>query len=518
MNLLRSVATVGVFTLLSRVLGFARDIVIAGVIGTGPVADAWAVAFRFPNLFRRVVGEGAFNAAFVPLYAKRLEGEGEPAATYFAERILAVLLAGLLTLTVILLVAMPWIMLAYAPGFNDDPEKSALATTLTQVALPYLLFMSLCALYAGILNTHGRFGWAAGVQALLNVVLLAALGIVWALDRPAIGAAQWGHALAWGVSAAGLAQFLMLVYASGRDKVRLRLRRPRLDGEVRRFFVLAFPGIIAGGISQISIFIATVIATLEDGGPALLYYADRIYQFPLGLVGVAMGIVLLPAISRHLRGGRADLAQHWQNRGIEFAMLLTLPAAVALVVIAQPIVATLFERGAFTAEDSAAVASILMVFGIGLPAFILNKVLTPAFFAREDTATPMRFAVATLILDVALSAGFFFLFGVIGIAIGTTIAAWINVSLLGGTLLRRGDLVLDDRLKSRLPRAALASLAMGAGLLAAMGILWANPTGELDRAIALLALCLSGMAAYAVFVLLTRASSVKELREAFGRS
>jgi putative peptidoglycan lipid II flippase len=513
MSLVKGVATVGSLTFVSRILGFARDIILAAVLGTGAVADAWAVAFRFPNLFRRLFGEGAFNAAFVPLYAGKRHDHGERSALRFAEDVLSVLSVALLVLTLVAEMTMPWIMQVYAIGFVDDPVKFDLTTEFTQIAFPYLIFISLVALYAGILNTSGKFAAAAGVQALLNVILMTALGIAWLVWRPQSDSAQWGVALVWGVAVAGVAQFLFLLYFAWRSRFSLRLRLPRLTPGVRHFVKLAWPGVVAGGVSQISLFIATVVASLQDGAPAILYYADRVYQFPLSIVGVALGIVLLPTLATHLRGDRVDLAQHWQNRGLEVAMLLTFPAAVALVVISFPIAATLFERGAFDRAATLQVANVLMAFGVGLPAFILNKVLTPAFFARHDTATPMRYAVIALVLDVALSVSLFFALGVIGIAIATSIAAWLNAGLLWITLSRRNHFTLDPRSRERIPRIALASLGMGALLFLAMQFLGsAFDGGDTSKALALAALCIGGFIAYAGLALLLRATTVSEMR------
>ncbi len=523
MSILRNAVTVGGWVLVSRVLGFARDIVIADRIGTGWVADAWAVAFRFPNLFRRLFGEGAFNAAFVPQYAKRLEGEGEAAARRLAEEILSVALPVLLGVTAIGMLAMPWIMVVYAAGFADDPAKFGLATALTQIAWPYLLFMSLVALYAGVLNTHGRFAAATAVQSILNVALIVSTVAAWAILSPPLESPAWGYALAIGVAVAGAAQFLFLVWAQG-WRGGIRLLRPGLSPDSRRVFRLMVPGIVAGGVSQISIFVATIVATFEDGGAAVLYFADRIYQFPLGIVGVAMGVVLLPAISRHLKGGRPDLATYWQNRGIELSALLTLPAAVALVTISVPISIALFERGAFTRESSLLVGWVLIAFGVGLPAFILNKVLTPGFFAREDTATPMRFAIAALVIDLVLAVSLFFALrpfglGVLGIAVGTAAGAWIYAALLGFTLRARGHLDFDARLASRLVRIALASLVMGAVLLGLEAALWswfdAPSTGR--RLLALAILCGAGLAAYGVAAFALKAVTLAELKEQFTR-
>ena len=294
MSLLRGAFTVGGWTMVSRVLGFARDMVIARAIGTGWVADAWAVAFRFPNLFRRLFGGGAPTSPFVRMYARRLEGEGKPAADRLAEEIQSVVLPILMAFSAVAMLAMPWIMQVYAPGFVGEPEKMTLASDMTTIAFPYLLFMSLVALYSGVLNTHGRYASAAAAQSLLNISLLgAALIAQWTL-HPAPGDRIWGFALAWGCVVAGALQFLFLVFMLARGGIHLRLRWPRLSPDARRIFVLMVPGIIAGGVSQISIFVATIVATLQDGAPSVLYFAVRIFQFPLGFVGTAIGIGLLP--------------------------------------------------------------------------------------------------------------------------------------------------------------------------------------------------------------------------------
>ncbi|MBL9010647.1 MAG: murein biosynthesis integral membrane protein MurJ [Alphaproteobacteria bacterium] len=518
MSLLRGAFTVGGWTLVSRILGFARDMVIARAIGTGWVADAWAVAFRFPNLFRRLLGEGALNSAFVPMYAKRLEGDGRGAADRLAEEIQSVMLPILFAISALAMLTMPWIMQVYAPGFAGDPAKFALATDMTKIAFPYLMFMSMVALYSGVLNTHGRFAAATAAQSLLNIGLLAAALVAqFALD-PAPGDPIWGMALAYGCVVAGAMQFLYLMWMLARGGIRLRLHMPRLSPDARRMFVLMVPGIIAGGVSQISIFVSTIVASLEAGAPAILYFADRIYQFPLSIVGTAMGVVLLPTLARHLRSGREDLALYWQNRGIELAMLLTLPAAVALVIISTPISIALFEGGAFDRASSLAVGHVLVAFGVGLPAFILNKVLTPAFFAREDTATPMKFAVITLIIDLALAVGLFFAFGVIGIAIATAAAAWINCGLLASALRARGLFRADARTLSRIGRIVLASLVMGAALIGLLLVVgpWLD-MGTTRKAAALAVLCLGGLAVYAAAAFALGATSLGELKEQFRR-
>ncbi|MFM1814967.1 MAG: hypothetical protein RLZ98_1662, partial [Pseudomonadota bacterium] len=390
MSLYRSFATVGGLTLISRILGFVRDIFIAAVLGTGVIADAFFVAFRFPNLFRRLFGEGAFNSAFVPLFAKKLEAEGRESARAFAETALAGLTFCLVVLSAAAMVSMPWLMYVIAPGFADDPKKFDLAVLLTQIAFPYLLCMSLVALYSGVLNSFGRFAASAGVSIVLNLTLIGAMLVaMWLGYR---NDPRAGITLAWGVFAAGIFQLLMLVVGAHRSGFALRLRRPRWNDDMRQLVRLGIPGVIAGGITQINILVGTIIASLQDGAVSHLYFADRVYELPLALVGIAIGVVLLPELSRNLRSGAEDRAMASLNRSTEFALLLTVPASVALAVVPWPIVHVLFERGAFTAADTTATAAALAIFAAGLPSFVLIKVFSPAYFAREDTSTPMRIA------------------------------------------------------------------------------------------------------------------------------
>jgi putative peptidoglycan lipid II flippase len=466
MKLYRAFATVGGLTMISRILGFIRDVMIAAVLGTGAVADAFFVAFRFPNLFRRLFGEGAFNAAFVPLFAKRLEGEGQSAARKFAEEALAGLLFVLLLLTALAEIAMPWLMYVLAPGFSTDPDKFDLAVLLTQIAFPYLLCMSLVALLSGILNSLGRFTMAAAAPILLNVVLIGALLLAASLgfnNSPGSGVI-----LACGVALAGFVQLAALWIAVRRAGLHLRLVRPLLSDDMKRLVRLGVPGVISGGVTQLNIVVGTVVASLQAGAVSYLYYADRLYQLPLGIVGVAVGVVLLPDLARSLRAGDHRSVMDSQNRSIEFALLLTLPAAVALAVSAEPIIRLLFERGAFTVSDTLSTAAALVAFAIGLPSFVLIKVLQPAYFAREDTRTPMRFAIWNMLLNVIGSVGLFFLFGAlglmphVGIALATSLSGWVNAYMLWAGLASRGQFQTDERLKTNILAILAASAAMGA--------------------------------------------------------
>ena len=512
MALVRSLATVGGYTGISRVLGFVRDILIAAAVGTGPVADAFFVAFRLPNLFRRLFAEGAFNAAFVPLFARRLEQEGRVAAVLFAEQSLAVLLAALLALTAAAMAGMPWLMLVLAPGFAADPEKYDLAVQLSRITFPYLLFMALTALLGGVLNALYKFAAAAAAPIVLNVCFIAALVVV----LPLTGAP--GQVLAWTVAVAGAGQFLLLVAACRRAGITLRLPRPRLTPGVRRLWALMVPGVLSAGAMQVNLMIGTIIASLQAGAVSYLYYADRVYQLPLGLIGIALGVVLLPELSRKIRGGAEAEAMASLNRGLELGMLLTLPAAVALMVIPWPIVVVLFERGAFDRAASEATAWALAAFAAGLPAYVLVKLLQPAFFAREDMVTPLKVALATVATNVALSLVLFWPLGHVGLALATAVSSWLNTVLLAVGLRRRGFLAIDPRLRARLPRIAAASLIMGAALWAGfLGLApWFDGT-VVERVLGLAILVGGGLVLYAGLALVLRAVDRAELAAAVTR-
>jgi len=505
---MRGLVTVGGNTLLSRIFGFLRDILIASAIGTGPAADAFFAAFRFPNLFRRLFAEGAFNTAFVPLYSGRLATAGPEAARLFAGQILSVLLVTLFVLTIGIEAAMPWLMAVLAPGFLADPVKYDLAVKLTQICFPYLVFISAAAALSGILNSHKRFAVAAASPTLLNIVLILFL----LFGVPYFPGAA--HALSWGVMAAGALQFATLAWACAREGALPRLPLPRLTPDVRRLFQLGVPGLISGGITQINIVIGTVIASLEAGAVAYLYYADRVYQLPLGMIGIALGVVLLPELSRRLSRGDPSGANWTQNRAIEIGAWLTLPAAVALIVVPIPVVDTLFARGAFTAEDTRKTALALSVFAAGLPAFVLLRVFQAGFFAREDTWTPMVFSLWAIGANIVIGVGLFPLIGALSVAVGTSVAGWLNLIQLWVRLRRLGHFSGDARLKSRLPRILAATAGMGAALvLAAIPLNPAFGASGWDDIIALCALVFLGLATFVGLSQLFGALRLSELRE-----
>jgi putative peptidoglycan lipid II flippase len=418
-------------------------------------------------MFRRLFAEGAFNMAFVPLFAKKLEGDGAGAAKDFAEEAMALLLTALIVLTVVAQLAMPWFVLALASGFDtsgngagDGAERFDLAVAFSRVVFPYIVFISLAALFSGILNSFGRFSAAAAAPVLLNVILIGAMALAAATGRDV------GPALSWAVFVAGIAQLGLVVWAARRAGMSLGLRLPRLTPDVRRLVALGIPAALAGGVMQINLVVGTQVASYFDGAVSWLWYADRLYQLPLGVVGVAIGVVLLPELSRRVRAGDAEGAGKAMNRAAEFCLMLTLPATVALIVLPGLVTAVLFEHGAFTASDTAATAAALAIYAFGLPAFVLQKVLQPAFFAREDTRTPLRCAVVSMVVNVVIAVGGAPLAGYLAAAVGTTVAGWVNLVLLWRATRGFGDEVaIDARLAARWPRILGASLAMGALVL-----------------------------------------------------
>ena len=507
----RAFATVGGMTLLSRVLGFVRDMLIAGLLGAGPVAEAFFVAFRLPNMFRRFFAEGAFNAAFVPLFAKKLEGEGRDAAREFAEEALAGLALVLLILSALALALMPWLVFLLSPGFADDAGKFDLAVLFARIEFPYLFCMALTALFSGLLNALGRFAAPAAAPIVLNIILIGAMAGAAGLTLPV------GHALAWGVFAAGLAQVALVSLVARREGIGLRLRRPRWTPGLRRLVQLGVPGALSGGSLQINLLIGTIIASWYQGAVAWLNYADRVHQLPLGIVGVAIGVVLLPELARRVRAGDETGARWTVNRAAEYALALTLPAAAGLIAMPFLITSALFERGAFTAADTETVGLALIFFALGLPAFVLQKVLTPVFFAREDMKSPLRYALAAMALNTAISLGgapaldLFANQGWLAIPVGTSLGGWLNFWLLRRGARRFGDAaVIDARLRQKAPGMAIAAFGMA---IAVAGAAWL--LGEAGAAPGWRYLSVAGLVGLglAVYLILTRLLGVFRITE-----
>lgn len=668
--------TVSGFTLVSRILGFLRDILIARFVGTGPVADAFVAAFRFPNMFRRIFGEGAYNAAFVPMFGRKVEQDGQDEAVRFARNTFSSLLWVLGILTVVAIPCMPWIMTVVVPGFlpkfdeelkrvgagqafyettvnmrgarevyiqltardgvsvqpwrdrivleemrfeghdgdggtpfwtggefessgfvtrqvslsgdsesgvgrevagadfrlrpgervigavheldeggvariglpadhrfevfrarvmidraagsaavtpatlrvyRSHPKTFDLTVALSRVMFCYLLFMALAAHLSGVLNTYKRFAMPAAAPILLNIVLLGALTLIWVMRYE--GDLEIGLALAWGVAIAGFLQFAALWVACANAKAAMVVGRPRWNADLKKLLFLMGPGVVAAGIQQVNLLVGGIIASFQQGAIAFLYYSDRVYQLPLGMIGIALGVVLLPEVTRRLRSGREREAAHSILRGMELAMLLTVPAAVAMVVIHQPLISVLFERGKFGSDDVLKTGWALAGFALGLPGYVLIKVLQPAYFAREDTKSPMYMAGIAVAVNILCSVILFKIlrptgYGHVGIAVATAISAWVNVVLLWRGM--DGFVTIPTRERRKLGRILLASAGMGAvvwvGSLALAPWLGAGPV---LKVVALALLVGLGGSIYGLLALLLRATSLTELRESF---
>lgn len=515
--------TVGAWTMMSRVLGFVREIMIAAFMGSGPVAEAFYVAFSLPNMFRRFFAEGAFNTAFVPMFAKKLEAGDNPLD--FAQEAFAGLGTLLIVLTLLAQVAMPWLVLAMASGFAGDP-RFELATLMGRVAFPYIVFISLAALLSGVLNSTGRFAAAAAAPVLLNVIMITCLTLAAGGIGPefettseeVLTGLRAGTLLTWGVPLAGLAQLALVWWAAARAGFALTLTLPRLSPDLKRLATIAAPAMLAGGVLQINLLVGRQVASHFEGAIAWLSFADRLYQLPLGVVGIALGVVLLPELSRRLRADDAEGAQNSLSRAAELSLALTLPAAVALVVAAVPLVSVLFERGSFTSDDTANTALALAIYGIGLPAFVMQKVLQPIYFARADTVSPFRYAVVAMLINAVVAIGLGLLIGFLGAAIATSVAGWAMFWLLARGRVRFGpETRFDARFRSRLWRIILASAGFGA-VLFALVILFGPLFGlEGWRYLALAALVGLGSGSYLLLAQWLGALRLSELRSALRR-
>ncbi|MGE0225197.1 MAG: murein biosynthesis integral membrane protein MurJ [Acetobacteraceae bacterium] len=489
--MLKGVLTVGGWTMVSRILGFARDMLIAAILGAGPIADAFFVALKLPNLFRRLFGEGAFNAAFVPAFAGLLAAEGPGAARRFATETFGVMTFWLLLLAIVGEIFMPQLMVVLAPGFTATPEKFALAVELSRITFPYLVLICLAALVSGVLNGMERFTAAAASYVLFNVISIACM--VWL--TPYVPTA--GHALSWGVTLSGVAQLGLLMWASHRAGMPLTLPRPRMTPQIRLLLRKMAPGLVGAGVTQLNLAVDVIIASLLPAGTvSLLYYADRIQQLPLGVIGIAVGTAVLPMLSRQVRAGEAAAAVATLNRAVEYALFLTLPAALALIVSAYPIVWVLFGRGAFDAESARLTSHALAAYAIGLPAFVLVKVFAPAFFARGDTATPVKIGMVAVGLNLVLNVSFMIPLRHVGPALATSLAAMVNVAWLALSLRRLGHFQADRQLRRRVAGMVGASIAMGLVLWFVQAWLFAMPLYGLNRMLALLLLVIAGGVTY----------------------
>ncbi|WP_245620068.1 murein biosynthesis integral membrane protein MurJ [Phenylobacterium immobile] len=512
-GMIRSSMIFSGLTLVSRFMGLARDLVITARLGASQTiaADAYYTALAFPNLFRRIFAEGAFAAAFVPAYARKLADDaGEVDADRFAADALATVAAATVALTVVIQLAMPWLMYAINPGFVDDPAKFKLAILLTQITMPYLPCMAIASLFSGVLTARGRFIIYGAYPTVLNIVMLA---IVLPQHEPVAAA----YAASIGVIIAGVGQAALCGWGAHRSGARIRLVRPSLTPDIRALITLAIPAAIANSATQINIFISGILASQVAGMRVWMNVADRLYQLPMSLVGVAIGVALLPRLSKALQADDQADAQASMDQGIVFALAFSLPAAAALLAMPTYLIDALFTRGAFTGSDAAATGALLFHYGWGVPAFVLLRILQPAFFARQDTKTPMRFSLISVAVNIALGVALFYAIGFPGIAMATSIAAWITVCQMSASLMRRGVYRPSARAWSKIARIAGASAVLGGGLALAAHFRGAIEDVIPAKEIGVLLICTAGGALYPVLLFASGGLTFAEAKAALRR-
>lgn len=495
MSLLRNVGTIGSLTLLSRIAGMAREMIFSRVLGANAVTDAWFQAFIIPNVFRRLFAEGAFSAAFVPMFSKRLHGkddaqEGLEDARSFSNDVLSVFLPVLILLVAVFELAMPgviWI-LSEKPV---DPETYPLAVDFARIMFPYIILVSLVTLFTGMLNSVSRFAPGASFPIILNLVLIAALlGGERFMNATGASVAETAYGIAWAVTGAGVMQLAWLYYWVRVEGFRPKLMWPRITPEVKRLSIIALPAAIGGGAYQINTLVQLYFLNqLEDGSVSYMNYADRLNQLPLGIIGIALSTAILPTLSKFVGSENREGADRIQSDAIELAMLLTIPAAVALAICATPFVTMIFQGGRFDIADAAVTGEVLAMLVLGLPAYVLVKVLVPNFYARADTKTPVIAAFISLGVFIAFTFTVLDTLGVVGVALASVVGAWINVAFLLVVLARRGHYRIPGVLFLRIGKQVLAAAAMGAALFYARDLLtdW-FAAGILARLAALLAL------------------------------
>lgn len=494
--------------MLSRIAGFVRDALTATFLGAGFHADAFFVAQRLPNLFRSLFAEGAFSAAFVPLYTKENEKNGDEAAQRFAGEALALLIAILTPFTIVVMLAMPWVIRLMAPGFHDEPEKFALAVQYSTITFPYLLLISITALQSGVLNARGRFGPGAAAPIMLNIVLIVALYLTTFLEWPV------GLTLAYATTLSGAVQAVWLAISCWRARATIPLVMPHLTKSAKRLFKQIGPGAVGAGAAQINLLMTTILASLlPTGAVSYLYYADRLNQLPLGIIGIAVATTLLPFLSRHESNGESEKVTHYISRAIEFCLVFGLPAALGLGLAASPIIQTLFEHGAFTHDDTVKTASALGAYALGVPAFLLAKIFASRFFSREDTKTPVRIAIFSIGANIVMAVFLMNVWGHVGMALATSCATWLNAVLLFFALNRRGEHLIDAGLKKSFPRLLLSAAVMAAATFFAVSKTghWFENTSILIQIQGLIVIIGLSSLSYAVLLQVTGAVRIGQL-------
>lgn len=509
--------TVSGFTLLSRITGFVRDMLTSHFFGAGALGDVWVAAFRFPNLFRRVLGEGAFNSAFVPLYSGKLAEEGEEKAFSFSSRVMILLSLLLAVICVVSYIFMEPITRALTTGF--EPDKLAFAVELSKITVSYLFFICLVAALSGVLNSHKKFAAPAFSYVSLNLVFLVGLcGVIPFVDDPV-------YVLAWCLPVGGVVQLAIVLISAWRTGIRFKLQVPKIDSDMVKLSLLMGPGLVSAGIQQLNLLVGQWVASFQNGGMSAIFYADRINQLPLGLIGIAFSVVLLPDITQKLRKKEEAAARQSMETGMTMAMLIALPAMVGMMVIAEPIIYGIFKGGEFTAEHAQVAGYALLAFAVGCPAYVMSKVLQPGYFAREDTKTPMKFTLVSAVVNSILCGVAFLIIGgggnlALGCALATSVAGWVNVSLLLSGLRKDGFLQLSPEFWKRLGKMLVAAILMG-------GVVWTgayyldgllHSDNRLVRIPVLAAVGGAGVVVYFVFAHFTKAMTFGELKAGFRRS
>ncbi len=496
MSVMRSAFTVSFFISLSRIVGFVRDILIAQFVGVSMMSDAFFAAFRLPNFFRRVFGEGAMNSAFVPIFVDKLRDKNSDMdEKHFAQNVFSILLYSLLIFTLLFQIFMPFLMKILFPGFVSDPEKFTLLVNLSRITIFYLIFISLVALCSGILNSLGKFAVPASSPIILNVTLIASLFVFGSM------APNYAYALSWGVFIAGILQFLWLITFTIKERMLLYPKSFSLklfrNTDIKKFFKKLLPGVIGANVLQINLLVDSIFASMITGAISYLYYADRINQLPLAMIGIAIGIALLPAMSRKIKDKEIDGAIKLQNLALEVGLIMVIPATLALTCLAYPIIVALFERGKFTHEESFFVARALQFYSYGLPAYVLVKVMEPAFFSRGDTRTPMMIAIICLFSNAVLNAVFFFQgYGYVGIILASIISSYLNLALLITRLLSKKHFYFEKNFLSKLLKIIVPAILMAVTLLLMKDFFAASEV--VNRIIELIIMIIIGLIIYFV--------------------
>ena len=513
MKLLKAITTIASFTMLSRIAGMVRDMLTASILGAGPLADAFFVALKLPNFFRRVASEGAFSVSFIPLYSKTIEQDGEDEAAKFAAQAFSMMTIILSLFSIVMMVAMPWVIHLIAPGFQQGSERYDFAVTFTRLTFPYLLLMSLTALFGSMLNTHGKFAPFAAAPILFNLTLIISI-LLCAQFFPTTG-----HAMSAGVSVSGILQLGMMIYFIRHHHIKFHFSGPLINTKTKQLFKLMGPGILAAGVFQINLFVNMMMASLLPAGAiSYLYYADRLNQLPLSMVGIAIGTALLPMLSKSLAANDHTESRDLFNRSLEFCFFVAIPAAVALLIVPYEMVATLFQHGKFTMNDALQTSYALMGYGIGLPAYVASKIFMTAFWAHHDTVTPVKISIISALTNIALSLFLIGLLGVAGIALSTGLVGWIQVYLLQRRLKRLDSLSFDDRLRIVFPKIIICSCLMAIVLSILSYVLQPYFTGALPiKILALLALLGGGAITYAVAIHVTGVLKIHDIKKYLNR-